>query len=422
VGRRALLAACIALAAPAQAQPVTGGEASAGEAGEAGEAAAGPASAGEAAGEAAAGPASAGEAAGEAAAGPASAAASAGEAAGEAGGREGAARTDMEPGALPVLGALMPGVLVHGTGHRIGGDRRTANRLLRVEALALGIAAAGGVPLGLTGASRRLALPTIPLIVGGGGMLFLNWFSDIYGAAGGPRLAGAPRLVLPGLEGRLRYVYVYDPQFAYRSFVNPGARLRLGAWHADVDAALALDDDNQRVRVEGGRRVHGPLPGGGAPSQDGSALGLDTALTMHRFGSDGFVSLLGEVVGRGRYDLARVAPSLSGAFAELWLGLGLEFVFYDGDTVDPTDWLLGGFAFGMYLGEPGRTHGEVRVFYDHFRGDLSGGLAVPGGGNGYWGSLGVDGFVAWGPRWGVSFWAEAGSAYLAGAGILYRRP
>ncbi len=367
MGRCALLAAtCIALAAPAQAQPATGGAG--------------------------------------------------------AEGAEGVAGVGVDPGVLPVLGALVPGVLVHGTGHRIGGDRRTANRLLRVEALALGIAAAGGVPLGLTGASRRLALPTIPLIVGGGGMLFLNWFSDIYGAAGGPRLAGAPRLALPALEGRLRYVHVYDPQFAYRSFANPGARLRWGAWHADIDAALALDADNQRVRVEGGRRFHGPRPAGdGARPQDGSALGLDTALTMHRYGDDGFVSLLGEVVGRGRYDLARVAPSLSGAFAEMWLGLGLELVFYEGDTVDPTDWVLGGFGFGMYLGEPAGTHGEVRVFYDHFRGDLSGGLAVPGGGNGYLGSLGVDGFVAWGPRWGVSFRAEAGSAYLAGAGLLYRR-
>lgn len=407
MGRRALLAACIALAAPAQAQPVTGNDA----------AAAGEAAAGETASAAAAGTAGQATDGGDAAgADEAGDAADAGKAAGE-----GAAATDMEPGVLPVLGALVPGVLVHGTGHRIAGDRRTANRLLRVEALALGIAAAGGVPLGLTGASRRLVMPTIPLIVGGGGMLFLNWFSDIYGAAGGPRLAGAPRLALPALEGRLRYVYVYDPQFAYRSFVNPGARLRLGAWHADVDALLALDDDNQRVRVEGGRRFHGPLSGE-SRARDGSSLGLDTALTMQRFGSDGFTSLLGEVVGRGRYDLARVAPSLAGAFADLWLGLGLELVLYDGDTVDPTDWLLGGFGFGMYLGEPAGTHGEVRVFYDHFRGDVSGGLAVLGGGNGYWGSLGVDGFVAWGPRWGVSFWAEAGSAYLAGAGILYRRP
>jgi hypothetical protein len=76
----------------------------------------------------------------------------------------------------------------------------------------------------------------------------------------------------------------------------------------------------------------------------------------------------------------------------------------------------------MYLGEPAATHGEVRVYYDHFRGDLAGGLALPGGVNGYWGRLGVDGFAAWSPRWGVSFRAEVGSAYLASVGLVYRRP
>ena len=329
-------------------------------------------------------------------------------------------RAAMRPGVLPALGAVFPGMLAHGIGHRIGGDSRTADRLLRAELLALGIAAAGGIPLGLTGASRRLALPAISLILGGGGMLFLNWGADIYGSAGLGRVAGTPRLTLPGLEARLGYLYVYDPQFAYSSFANPGARLRLGAWHVDVDAALALDDDNQRVRLEGGRRFLGPLAQGTA--RDGSALGVDAAFTLHRYGSEGFASLLGQVLGRGRYDLARFAPSLAGAFAEMWLGLALDVVIYDGDSADATDWLLGGFGFGMYLGEPAATHGEVRVYYDHFRGELAGGLAVPAGANGYWGRLGADGFVAWNPRWGVSFRAEVGSAYLASVGLVYRRP
>jgi hypothetical protein len=329
----------------------------------------------------------------------------------------------MRPGVLPALGAVFPGMLVHGTGHRIGGDARTANRLLRGELLGLGIAAAGGIPLGLTGASRRLSLPAISLILGGGGLLLLNWSADIYGSTGLARVAGTPRLTLPGLEARLGYLYVYDPQFAYGSFASAGGRLRQGAWHVDVDAALALDDDNQRVRLEGGRRFLGPVASGAAPGvSDGSALGLDAAVTLHRYGSDGFSSLLGQAVGRGRYDLARFAPSLAGAFAELWLGLGLEVAIYDGDTADATDWMLGGFGFGMYLGEPAATHGEVRVYYDHFRGDLAGGLALPGGVNGYWGRVGADGFVAWNPRWGVSFRAEVGSAYLASVGLVYRRP
>lgn len=326
----------------------------------------------------------------------------------------------LRPGVLPALGAVFPGVVVHGAGHFLAGDTSTAMRLLRGQLVALGITAAGAVPLALTGASRRLSLPAIPLVMGGGGLLLLGWGADIYGAAGLGRVAGTPRLSLPGLEARLGYLYVYDPQFAYASFATPGARLRLGAWHVDVDAALALDDDHQRVRVEGGHRFHGPRATGVA--RDGSALELDAALGLRRHGSEDFASLLGEVVARGRYDLARVAPSLAGAFADGWLGLGLEVVLYDGEAADPTDWLLGGFGLGMYLGRPEATHGEVRVYYDHFRGELGGGLAVPGGGSGYWGRIGLDGFVALGPRWAVSARAEAGSAYLGGVGLVYRTP
>src|SRR5690606_2313699 len=125
----------------------------------------------------------------------------------------------MKPGVLPALGALVPGVAVHGTGHWIGGDGATARQLLRLEGLGLGLVVTGGLPLALTGAARRLALPTIPLLLSGGGLLLAGWAGDVYGAAGGPRIAGAPRLVLPGLEARLGYLHVHDPQFAYGSFL-----------------------------------------------------------------------------------------------------------------------------------------------------------------------------------------------------------
>lgn len=329
----------------------------------------------------------------------------------------------MKPGVLPALGALVPGVAVHGTGHWIGGDGATARKLLRLEGLGLGLVVTGGLPLALTGAARRLALPTIPLLLSGGGLLLAGWAGDVYGAAGGPRIAGAPRLVLPGLEARLGYLHVHDPQFAYGSFLQAGARLRRGAWRGDGDVAVALDDDSQRLRLEAGRRLYGPRPEGAGPrAADGTRVDVDAALMMHRHGTEGFTVLTGEVIMAGRYDMARLGPSLRGAFAELHLGLGLEVSVYEGDAVDVADLLLGGFGFGMYLGAPAAAHGEVRVFYEHRRDDLAGGLAMSGGGNGFLGSFGVDGFVAWGPRWGVGFRAEVGSAYVGSAGLRYRIP
>lgn len=326
----------------------------------------------------------------------------------------------LKTGTLATLGAVVPGFLVHGTGHRVAGDRRTANRLLLVQGIGLGAVIVAGVPLGLTGASRRLSLPAIPALVGGSGLFLLSWAADIYGAAGGPHVAGAPPLRLPGLETRAGYLYVHDPQFAYTHFADVGAGVRRGAWHAAGSAQLALDDDNQRVRAALAHRFRGPRAAG-PPARDGSYLDLHAALVRHRFGTEGFSTTTVETFVGGRYDLARLSPSLTGAFAEMGFGLGLEIVDYAASGVDATDLLLARFGFGMYLGMPAGVHGEVRLAYDHRRDGLAGGLALPMGSGGFLGCVDLDGAVMFGNDWGVAMQAQIGSAYLAGASLVYRR-
>jgi hypothetical protein len=70
---------------------------------------------------------------------------------------------DCVSGALATAAAVFPGILIHGIGHRVGGDRRTARRLLIIEGIALGGMVVSGAALGLSGASRRLSLPVILL-------------------------------------------------------------------------------------------------------------------------------------------------------------------------------------------------------------------------------------------------------------------
>ncbi|ACY16305.1 hypothetical protein [Haliangium ochraceum] len=367
-------------------------------------------------------------------------------AASESAAAEDAQPARVRPGVLPALGAVVPGVLVHGTGHRIAGDSATANRLLGVEAAAVGATVLGGVTLGLSGASRKLTLPALTLVVAGTSTILLNWAADIYGAAGGPGIAGAPTLALPALEAELSYLAVAEPQFAYTHFAVLGASMRRGRWHGGAELAVAMDDDNQRLRLGGARRLRGRAHQSDAVAgradeyrdaavADGSFLDLRLDLSGHRFGSDEFALLRGELLAAGRLDLVHLAPSLRGAFAELSLGLGLELAGYLGvghRALDPTDWLLGGFGFGVYLGEPsgagedgagaGTGTGALRLFYDHSRDAFAGGLAVPGGANGYLGSFGVDGVYDWSPRWGARVRVQAGSAYLAGIGLRFRLP
>ncbi len=329
------------------------------------------------------------------------------------------ARSRMRPGLLPALGALVPGLAVHGTGHFIGGDARTGRRLVLAQGIGLATAAAGAVPLALTGASDHVSTFSLPLVVAGTGMLVLGWAADVYGSAGGPRLAGVPAPVAPGSEIGLGYLYVRDPHFAYTSFVDLDALVRAGDWHLEAAAALALDDDNQRLRVRAGHRFLGPGPTRRAAT--GTALDLLAAVTVHRHGTDGFTTVTPEAVAHGRLDLAQMSSSLSGAFVEGDLGLGLDRAAYRHAPADAVGILVGRFGFGMYLGHPDATHGEVQVFYDHRRDGLVGGLATRRF-NGIAGSFGAQGALTVRPGMGVSFQAQAGSAYLLGIGLRYTRP
>ena len=114
--------------------------------------------------------------------------------------------------------AAVPGLIVHGAGHWVLGERTTARRLLVAELVGLGVAAVGGIPILATGASARLSGPGIPLVFTGTGTLILGWLADIYGASGAHRLTGDPAVDLPPLAVEVGYAYVDDPQFSYGSF------------------------------------------------------------------------------------------------------------------------------------------------------------------------------------------------------------
>src|SRR5688572_4946398 len=123
--------------------------------------------------------------------------------------------------ALAPAATVVPGVLAHGAGHWVMGERRTAKRLLLMEGIGLGLAGISGAILYATGASRHHAGPLVGGVVTGAGLFALSWAADLYGSVGGGCTCGAPRA-----EARLAvesgYGYVHDPQFAYRHFAVVG--------------------------------------------------------------------------------------------------------------------------------------------------------------------------------------------------------
>jgi hypothetical protein len=319
---------------------------------------------------------------------------------------------------LPIAASVVPGLLVHGTGHFVGGDPRTGRRLLAMEGVGLGLMGGGLALTAGTGASRRFVGPLIGVTVLGAGLFFVSALADIYGVSTGGEGTGTPLTTTPIVQSELGARYVYDPTFRYRAFLVEGLDARIGRVRISPSAWFALDDRNTRLRLEGALRVAGPRPD--RASVDGSFVDLEGAAMSHSYTSDGFTMSSGEASLVGRLDLLNVAPSLRGSFAEAGVGKAVVAYSYGGGIRDGNELLLARFACGAYLGRRGGEGGEVALTYDHRHDGFAAGLKLRGLASGVAGHFGARGFWFFDSSWGVLGEVAVGSAWITGVSLLHR--
>ena len=201
-------------------------------------------------------------------------------------------------------------MLLHGAGTWVDGDHETGETLLAMEGVGLGLILAGGVPIGLTGASRYIVGPAAATTLVGFGLFTVSWAADVYAVAAPEGGFGRPRTHAPWLQTELGYRYVYDARFDYRHFLVQGIDYRTGRFRIAPTAWASPDTNNARLRLLGAYRVTGPTASRGRSSKDGSALDLEAAVTRHDFGHDGFTLSTAELFVRSRTDLERIAPQV----------------------------------------------------------------------------------------------------------------
>lgn len=329
---------------------------------------------------------------------------------------------DTPTSVLGTTAVFIPGLALHGAGHMVSGDTRTGVRLLAVEGVGVGLLATGFLPIVLTGASRRVIGPAAALSVAGVGLFAISFLGDLYGVMAPARGTGAPFRVAPMVQTSLGYRYVYDPVFAYRHFLVQDIDYRTGPWRIHPSAWFAFDDTNARVRGHFAYRFIGPRPSGSPPAADGTYLDLEGAITRHSFTSNRFATTTGELAVAGRLDMVRLDPYLRGSFAEMSFGLAMQAYSYrlDSTTADLSDLLLARFAFGMYLGFPGRPRGEALVYYDHRHDGYAAGLKMSGLGSGVAGHFGAEARFFLTDHWGIAAEGAVGSAYVTGLSVLFR--
>jgi hypothetical protein len=317
---------------------------------------------------------------------------------------------------LPATVSVVPGLLLHGLGPLVAGDTRTAGRLFLLEGTGLGLLAAGGVPIALSGASRRLIGPLYVVTLTGFGLFSVSTLANLYAAVGPAFPPGLAPQHLPPLELELGYQYVGDAAFDYRHFVSVGALARLERVRLEAGVRLSPDEGNVRVRVGGAYRLVGG-PEGVRGGEDGTAVDVELMALAHRYPTEGFTLGGGELFLRGRYDMARFSPRTAGSFAELGVGMAMQRYFYTGAVDDSLfEQLLFTFGYGVYLGRGGPFRGEALLYYDHRKDDFPGGIQR---GSGVPGFVGLRGRVLLTERWGLSADVQVGSAWVGRLSLVY---
>ena len=319
--------------------------------------------------------------------------------------------------AAAVALAIVPGVVVHGIGSWMVGEKRAAKRILGGEVIGLGIAGIAGAFVGGSGGNPYTIFPGVPLVMAGSGLFLQSWASDIWIAAGGEHVIARPRARAPwSLE--LGGSWLKD---AYRSrfFTRTGASIWLDTVGLDrigLDANALIDTGGDSQHADGS--VHVRIlgaPASGAVIDDGSRITVRAGPRFYRDTEDRVSQLGGELEVSGRLDLDHVDRAFGKSFVELGTGVGVVRVKY-GDTM--REWsstLLGHFAWGTYIGE----RGEAALFYEHTRDGLVGGFPA-------WRAAGFVGFVGaradvrvhgpWALRGEVAF----GTAWLSTVALAYR--
>ncbi|WP_257462969.1 hypothetical protein [Archangium lipolyticum] len=317
---------------------------------------------------------------------------------------------------LPAVVSVVPGLFLHGLGPLVAGDTGTAKRLFLLEGAGFGLLAASGVPIAMSGASRRVIGPLYAVALTGAGLISISTLANLYAALSPAFSPGMVPQKLPPLELELGYQYADDPAFSYRHFVSLGAVARLERVRLEAGARLSPDDGNLRVRLGGAYRLLG-APDGERRGADGSSLDLELGALAHRYSIERFTLAGGEVFLRGRYDMARFSPRMAGSFAEMGVGMTVQRYVYAGPTDDMLfEQLLFSFGYGVYLGRGGPFRGEAMLYYDHRKDDFPGGIKAGGGVPGF---VGLRGRVLLTERWGMAADLQAGSALVGRLSLVY---
>lgn len=297
------------------------------------------------------------------------------------------------PGSLLATGAaFVPGLLLHGSGHFVLGERQSAYRLLAMEGAGL-LGIVGGIGLlAAVGGSEKLAAVYVPLTVSGAGLFGLSFLADVVGAARGRRPWPEP-LARSRLGVRAGYVGLFAAKHTFGHLGELGVAWQTRRLVLEAAAMLHPQGDYGAYRGLAGWRFWLP------PDDPVTRFTLFAELGHQGFASEGFSLTTFRAFGELRWNLGALLPTMRNAWVLGRLGWGFDSFAFAGTSAedDGLPFLVADTGLGLAASE----RVEVELAYRHRKGDLPGGMALSDGMAGFAGMLELRGRVALGARWAL---------------------
>lgn len=302
-------------------------------------------------------------------------------------------RLEPRPGSLLATGAaVVPGLLLHGSGHFVLGERQTAYRLLAMEGAGL-LGIVGGIGLlAAVGGSEKLAAIYVPLAVGGAGLFGLSFLADVAGAAHGRRPWPVPS-VRSGLRVRAGYVGLFASKHSFGHLGELGVEWQTRRLVLEGAAMVHPQGDFSAYRGLAGWRLWL------SPDNPVTRATLFAELGRQGFHREGFSITTFRAFGELRWNLGGLLATMENAWVLGRLGWGFDSFDFAGTSADDDGlpFLVADVGFGLMASE----RVEVELAYRHRKGDLPGGMALSDGMAGFAGMLELRGRVTLGARWAL---------------------
>ncbi|MGB1296587.1 MAG: hypothetical protein ACPG6V_14000 [Flavobacteriales bacterium] len=229
-----------------------------------------------------------------------------------------------------VGGSIVPGVLLHGMGHKIMGDKETGRKLLKIEGISLATGVGSLVALGLLGNADETAGVLIPVSMFSFGTFAATWLFDIMGTS------GLSNHLTPGNHPyqqsfvNFSYIQQDNNQSPYYNFYGGTMQYANNKLFAQLYTEVEESSDYQEYAFKGGYNIR---------KKDYTNLYVIPEL-KYRHSSEGFSISQFDVQLEMDINLAKLSNTLKNVYFINTLGYGNSQFHFGGNGFDYSNNLM----------------------------------------------------------------------------------